>query len=114
MPSVSALRPCLVFVSSCSLLAGLPFLGACQSRQPVAAAVAPAPMAIPPEGPGCGAAIARTRAVVESDVATGNLDPPVGARFGADLSRAQSSCAAGREGEALGLLASAKARYGYR
>lgn len=89
-------------------------LGACNpsaSSPPVAvAAASPAPL---PSGTGCGPAIARTRAVVESDVATGNLNKPVGDRFEADLSAAAQACAAGRDREASGLLAAAKARYGY-
>ncbi len=91
-------------------------LGACQQKAvtspPVVAAAPSAPVALP-QGSGCGPAIARTQAVVESDVATGNLNKPVGDRFGADLAHASSACAAGREGEALGLLAAAKKRYGY-
>ena len=51
--------------------------------------------------------------VVDSDVATGNLNAPVGKRFSADLANASAACAAGRDGEALRLLAAAKARYGY-
>lgn len=96
-------------------------LAACQSRAsapPVAAAAAPvaAPMAAPvalPPGNGCGPAIARTQAVVSADVVSGDLNKPVGERFGADLDRAAAACAAGREGEALHLLAAAKGRYGY-
>lgn len=87
-------------------------LGACTpSASPT---VAPAPVvAAAPQGSGCGPAIARTQAVVESDVATGNLNKPVGDRFGADLRQAANACTAGREREALGLLAAAKTRYGY-
>lgn len=77
----------------------------------MAAAPVPAPL---PQGNGCGPAIARTQAVVDSDVATANLNAPVGERFSADLRNAASACEAGREREALGLLAAAKARYGYR
>ncbi|MGU3538781.1 hypothetical protein [Methylobacterium sp. A54F] len=97
-------------------LAVLALLGACQSRTappPVVAAAAPVVAPVPPAGPGCGPAIARTKAVVDSDVATGNLNEPVGARFNADLARAAEACAAGRQGEALHLLAAAKSRYGY-
>ena len=50
---------------------------------------------------------------MDSDVATGNLNAPVGERFSADLRNAASACQGGREREALGLLAAAKARYGY-
>ncbi|AWN40688.1 hypothetical protein [Methylobacterium durans] len=91
--------------------------GACQPKAtaPVTAtAAAPPAVTVPPAGPGCGPNIARTQAVVDSDVATGNLNPPVGARFSADLARASAACGAGRESEALSLLAAAKTRYGYR
>ncbi|WP_419953124.1 hypothetical protein [Methylobacterium sp.] len=95
-------------------------LGACSASgpspkaavAPIAATVAAAP-APSPTGSGCGPSIARTQAVVDSDVATGNLNPPVGARFSADLARASEACNAGRDREATALLAAAKARYGY-
>jgi hypothetical protein len=102
-----ALRLALVLIA-----AGL---GACQQKAaapPAVAAAAPAPVVLP-QGSGCGPAIGRTQAVVDSDVATGNLNKPVGDRFSADLARAASACAAGHDGEALGLLAAAKKRYGY-
>lgn len=100
----------LALVLSAGALAG------CQSTAsaPPPAAVAAAPAAVVlPQGSGCGPAIARTQAVVESDVATGNLNKPVGDRFQADLSVAAQACAAGRDRDASGLLAAAKARYGY-
>lgn len=67
-----------------------------------------------PHEPGCAASIARTQAIVESDVATQNLNAVVGQRFRADLARAAAACASGHDTEARGLLAGAKARYGYR
>jgi hypothetical protein len=92
-------------------------LGACQQRATPAVTepspVIPAPLALP-AGSGCGPEIARTRAIVDSDVATGNLNKPVGDRFSADLAQAAAECAAGKSGEALHLLAAAKSRYGYR
>lgn len=100
-----------------AVLLSAALLGACKptaSAPPVAPVVAaPVPAALP-QGNGCGPAIARTQAVVDSDVATANLNAPVGERFSADLRNAASVCEAGREREALGLLAAAKARYGYR
>ena len=99
-------------------LAALLALAACQSKTtaPPVAAVAPV-AALPavglPAGSGCGPAIARTQAIVDSDVATGNLNTPVGKCFSADLANASADCAAGRDGEALHLLAAARARYGY-
>ncbi|WP_426315796.1 hypothetical protein ACN9MF_05790 [Methylobacterium fujisawaense] len=92
-------------------------LGACQQRAAPAVSepspVIPAPIVLP-TGSGCGPEIARTKAIVDSDVATGNLNKPVGDRFGADLAQAAAECAAGKSGEALHLLAAAKSRYGYR
>lgn len=92
-------------------------LSACQSSAPPPVATvpaAPAAVAPLPTGTGCGPSVARTQAIVATDVKTGDLSAPVGARFGADLSKAEAACAAGREGEAMNLLAAAKARYGYR
>ncbi|MDP4005754.1 hypothetical protein Q8W67_20140 [Methylobacterium sp. NEAU K] len=93
-------------------------LGACQQRAagPGVAAAAPPPVApvVLPAGSGCGPEIARTQAIVASDVASGNLNQPVGDRFNADLAQAGAACAAGKSGEALHLLAAAKSRYGYR
>jgi len=92
-------------------------LGACQQRATPAvmepSPIVPAPLALP-TGSGCGPEIARTKAIVDSDVATGNLNKPVGDRFSADLAQAAGECAAGKSGEALHLLAAAKSRYGYR
>ena len=93
-------------------------LGACQQRAAAPkvsepSPVVPAPLTLP-TGSGCGPEIARTKAIVDSDVATGNLNKPVGDRFNADLSQAAAECAAGKSGEALHLLAAAKSRYGYR
>ncbi len=93
-------------------------VSACQSSAPPPpAAVAAAPVAaiapLPP-GAGCGPTIARTQAIVDGDVRTGDLSAPVGTRFSADLAKAAGACASGREGEAMSLLAAAKARYGYR
>ena len=99
------------------VLVAVAALGACQQRAAPKVAepspIVPAPLALP-TGSGCGPEIARTRAIVASDVATGNLNKPVGERFDADLSHAASECAAGKSGESLHLLAAAKSRYGYR
>lgn len=93
-------------------------LSACQSSAPppvAAVAAAPAAALAPlPPGSGCGPSVARTQAIVDTDVRTGDLDAPVGTRFSADLAKASQACAAGRDGEAMHLLAAAKARYGYR
>lgn len=89
-------------------------VSACKPTASAPPLVAAAPVAAPlPEGAGCGPAIARTQAVVDSDVATENLNKSVGERFSADLHRAADACRAGKDHEALSLLASAKSRYGY-
>lgn len=102
-------RPSLAVLATALAIASA--LAGCQQRT-AAVGAAPAPVVLP-QGSGCGPAIGRTQAVVDSDVATGNLNKPVGDRFGADLARAAAACAAGRDGEALSLLAAAKSRYGY-
>lgn len=76
-------------------------------------AAVPAPGAPPPHGGGCAGEIARTRAVVESDLATGNVGASVGSRFRSDLDQAQAACSGGRDAEAIRLVQAAKARYGY-
>ncbi|NNM71772.1 hypothetical protein [Enterovirga aerilata] len=67
-----------------------------------------------PEGAGCAAEIAQFKAVLKNDADTGNVGQSVYSRATADLGRAESACAAGRDGEARSLVASTKTRYGYR
>jgi hypothetical protein len=104
------------------LLAALPLialsLAACTQT-----ASAPPPGAVPgvtpttfrmPDGSGCAGELARFRAVLKNDVQTGNVGEGVFNRASGDLGRGDAACAAGREGEALSILASTKSRYGYR
>ncbi len=111
MTAVAASRFCLVLIAAAAL-------AGCQSsakvREPVVPVGGPPAPPVLPTGTGCGPEIARTRAIVASDVATENLNKAVGDRFDADLARAAETCAAGREGEARSQLAAAKSRYGYR
>lgn len=105
------LVPCLAAgLGACTASGPSPKAAVAPAAAPIVAAPALAPL---PAGSGCGPSIARTQAVVDSDVATGNLNAPVGARFSADLARASEACGGGREREAIGLLAAAKSRYGY-
>ena len=67
-----------------------------------------------PGGGGCSGEIARFRAVLKNDVDTGNVGQGVYNRADADLGRADAACAAGRDGEAVSVVASTKSRYGYR
>ena len=63
---------------------------------------------------GCAGEIAQFRAVLKNDVESGNVGQSVFTRASADLGRADSACAAGRDGEARSLVASTKGRFGYR
>ena len=67
-----------------------------------------------PSGTGCAGEIARFKAVLKNDVDTGNVGQSVYNRASADLARGDASCAAGRDGEALSVLAATKSRFGYR
>jgi hypothetical protein len=62
---------------------------------------------------GCTEAISRLQAVIDSDVATGNLDRAVYRRMNNDLRPVRAACAAGRNGEAETRLHGVRARYGY-
>lgn len=101
------------------LLAAVP-LGACNSGSsipgPAATATLPSAPVVAdlPKGSGCGPTVAHTQALVDSDVATENLDAAVGKRFSADLDTAAAACSDGRDAESRRLLAAAKSRYGYR
>jgi hypothetical protein len=64
-------------------------------------------------GGGCGDSIGRFQAVIDSDVATGNLNRSVYRRMVDDLRPVKAACAAGRSGEAESRLAAVRARYGY-
>lgn len=73
---------------------------------------APAPMIAGPAG--CAQPISEYQALIDGDAETGMLNPGVYNRVSVDLENVKKACASGREKEALGQLASVKARYGYR
>lgn len=73
---------------------------------------APAPMIAGPAG--CARPISDYQQLIDSDAESGMLNPGVYNRVSVDLENVKKACAAGREKEALGQLASVKARYGYR
>lgn len=66
-----------------------------------------------PEGAGCTGAIARYRAVVGNDHQTGNVGESVYRQIEGEISGAAAACAAGKDGEAMRLLAASKSRHGY-
>lgn len=98
-------------------------LAGCQT-----AAEAPAPQPVPqpaaqpyvtrpdfrlPEGAGCSGAIARFRAVIDNDLATGHVNRDVHGQMANELRGPEAACAAGRQGEATAGLAAVKRRHGY-
>jgi hypothetical protein len=95
-------------------------LAGCKSSNPVASA-APEPGVAQvaahgdmlPQGGGCSGEIARYRAVMKNDFDTGNVNKSVYAQFQSEIGRAEAACSAGRDGEAIGLVRSSKARHGY-
>jgi hypothetical protein len=104
-------------------LAGALALAACQSTaeapapQPALQGAAPQYVTRPdfrlPEGAGCSGEIARFRAVMDNDLATGHVNRDVHGRVMADLRGPEAACAAGRSGEASASLTAVKRRYGY-
>ncbi len=66
-----------------------------------------------PEGAGCSGAIARYRAVVANDRDTGNVNDKVYQQIEGEIAGASTACAAGRDGEAMSLVAASKSRHGY-
>jgi len=65
-------------------------------------------------GGGCSGEVARYRAVMANDLATGHVNKSVHARVSAEIDRAATACAAGRDAEAARMIDATKARYGYR
>lgn len=63
---------------------------------------------------GCAGPISEYQEIIDRDAETGSLNPGVYNRVTTDLEGVKRACAAGREAEARGQLASVKARYGYR
>jgi hypothetical protein len=91
-----------------------------QSAQPYEAPVAAAPStrAAPawPELPAAAACTDKLNSyqkVLTADVTTGNLNEKVYNEIEADLSRAANACAAGKDGEALGIIHATKEKHGY-
>ena len=66
-----------------------------------------------PEGQGCAGDISRFRAVLANDAQIGHLSASVYKRASADVSQADTACAAGRENQARMIVFSARRTYGY-
>ena len=107
------------YLSISVLLAALA-LGGCNqtsgSTAPVAMATAPAPPNWPklPEGAACTKDLTHYQTVLDADVGTGNVNRSVYDEIETELLPAANACAAGKDGEALALIRSAKLKHGYR
>jgi hypothetical protein len=109
--------------SSVLILAlGVGLAGCNANPEPVAATgaelaqagpIEPAPEVALPAGAACSNAIERWRAVLDNDYRTGYLDPSVYASAERDVATEQSACAAGRDADALRLVAASRRRHGY-
>jgi hypothetical protein len=66
-----------------------------------------------PAGAGCAGEIARYRAVMDNDFASGNVAKSVYLQVKREIDAAQKACAAGQEARASELVHASEARHGY-
>jgi hypothetical protein len=67
-----------------------------------------------PEGTGCTGDVARYRAVMDNDLATGHVYKGVHARVIAEIDQADAACRAGRDSEASRMIHTTKIKFGYK
>ena len=106
------------------MVAGLALAG-CNSPQSAQGPAAPAVSAAStnsgvtapgfklPAGEGCAGDIARYRAVMDNDKATGHVGEGVYNQIIGEIEGASAACQAGRDAEARAMVRSSKARHGY-
>jgi hypothetical protein len=104
----AALAAAALVVAACTQTAAPPPAPAAS-----ASGVTPLGFALPP-GSGCAGEVSRYRAVMDNDLATGHVAKAVHARITAEIDHAASACGAGRDAEAVRMIAATKARFGYR
>jgi hypothetical protein len=97
-------------VTPALLLTGALALAAC--NQTVSAPAGTSVMASG-SSTGCNGEIARYRAVMSNDLATGHVNQSVYNRVDREVSQAEAACAAGRDAEAVRMVNATKARHGY-
>ena len=99
-------------VAACNTTAPQP--AAAPATQPTtsAASVTPSTFRLP-EGAGCAGDVARFRAVMDNDLATGHVSKSVHEKVTGEINQAASTCQAGQDGPARGMIAATKKRYGY-
>ena len=93
-------------------------LAACNAPSPGAvvpgAPPAPPPSAsVAPTGSGCAAIVAKYRAVVENDIAMGNVNPKVYDQIRGEINEADTVCASGQDAQAVNLVRASKTKHGY-
>jgi hypothetical protein len=107
-------------LSASVLLAALALGGCYQAAGPSApvatAPQTPAPPNWPklPDGAGCTKELTHYQTVLDADVGTGNVNRSVYDAIETELVPAANACAAGKDGEALAMIRSAKLKHGYR
>ena len=96
-------------VASCNQTAGPPAPTAlANSRVP-----APAHWPPLPEDAPCAKELRHFQAVLDGDVSTGNVNRSVYDQIGVELVPAADACAAGKGGESLSMIHTAKVKHGY-
>jgi hypothetical protein len=75
--------------------------------------VTPSTFALPSRS-GCAGEVQRYRAVMDNDLATGHVGKTVHAKVLGEIDEAAAACTAGRDAEAVRMIAATKVRYGYR
>ena len=103
--------PCAAAVAALALAACNETNGMALGPQTAVAQASPA--GLPPGAP-CASEIGRYQAVIQEDLATGNLEQKVYDQIQRELARASAACASGRGGEAHSIVAGSKSKHGYR
>ncbi len=106
LPSIVAAGVAALALCGCNETAGGP--------GPIASSPLVASSYHMPTGAPCSSEIDTYQAVVSHDLETGNVEQKVADQIHAEMSRAAAACSAGQNAQAHALVASSKARHGYR
>src|SRR5829696_8850487 len=113
LPMPHRLRPALAAAALVAAAACSETSGPTPAPAASVSGVTPPSFALP-TGSGCSGEVSRYRAVMDNDLATGHVAKAVHARVTAEIDQAASACGAGRDAEAVRMIAATKARFGYR
>lgn len=109
---ISASALALLALASCNSTPAPQAVATAPQQQRVTSPLTPPGFKLP-EGAGCSGAIARYRAVIANDRDTGNVNDKVYQQIEGEISGASAACAAGKDGEAMRMIAASKSRHGY-